>query len=63
MEDRHRHEIAEVIGRRLKVPVDANPSSRFVRLRPFVAVDNPKTSSERTRELLGWQPQQPELTL
>ena len=35
----------------------ARPASHFGLLRDFVSVDNP-TSSERTRELLGWQPQE-----
>jgi nucleoside-diphosphate-sugar epimerase len=52
-------EIAEVIGRRLNVrvagmsPKEAN--GHFSWMAPFVAADNP-VSSDRTRELLGWQP-------
>lgn len=54
-------EIAEVIGRRLKVPVASKSSeeaaNHFGWLAHFVAIDSP-ASSQRTRELLGWQPKQ-----
>jgi nucleoside-diphosphate-sugar epimerase len=53
-------EIAEVIGRRLNVPVISKSSeeaaSHFGWFAHFPALNNP-TSSRRTRELLGWQPQ------
>jgi len=57
-------EIAEVIGRRLGVPVaartPAEAAGQFSWLAPFVAADNP-ASSQQTRERLGWQPKQPGL--
>jgi nucleoside-diphosphate-sugar epimerase len=57
-------EIADVIGRRLNVPVvskaPAEASKHFAWFAHFAAIDNP-TSSRRTRELLGWQPKQPGL--
>jgi nucleoside-diphosphate-sugar epimerase len=59
--------IAEVIGRHLDVPVvsiapsDASKHfSHFSWLRLFSSTDN-VTSSELTRELLGWQPVHPTL--
>jgi nucleoside-diphosphate-sugar epimerase len=57
-------EIAEVVGRHLKVPVvtksPKEAAGNFRWLAPFLSVDNP-ASSQRTRELLGWQPKQPGL--
>jgi nucleoside-diphosphate-sugar epimerase len=57
-------EIAEVIGRRLNVPVvgkaPREAANHFGWFAHFAAIDNP-TSSQRTRELLGWQPKQPGL--
>jgi len=57
-------EIAGVIGRRLNVPiVSKNPeeaNNHFGWFAHFAAIDN-LASSERTRELLGWQPNQPGL--
>jgi nucleoside-diphosphate-sugar epimerase len=54
-------EIAEVIGRHLGVPaVSIAPDEAadyFGFLAMFVSLDNP-ASSARTRELLGWQPEQ-----
>ena len=52
-------DIAEVIGRRLKLPVVAKSpeeaADHFGWLGLFAAIDCP-ASSERTRELLGWRP-------
>lgn len=54
-------EIADVIGRRLNIPVVAKSveeaAGHFGWFAHFAAIDNP-TSSQRTRELLGWQPKQ-----
>ncbi len=53
--------IADVIGKRLNVPVasktKAEAAGQFSWLAPFVAADNP-VSSELTRQQLGWQPKQ-----
>jgi nucleoside-diphosphate-sugar epimerase len=57
-------DIASVIGRRLDLPVvaksPAEAANHFGWFAHFAMLDNP-TSSERTRDLLGWQPKQPEL--
>jgi nucleoside-diphosphate-sugar epimerase len=57
-------DIAEVIGRRLNIPVVAKSAKEaadhFGWFAHFAALDCP-ASSERTRALLGWQPQQPGL--
>jgi len=57
-------EIAEVIGRRLNLPVVSKPpeeaAEHFGWLAHFVGVDCPG-SSKRTQELLGWQPERPGL--
>jgi nucleoside-diphosphate-sugar epimerase len=57
-------EIAEVIGRHLNIPVVSKSpeaaAQHFGWFAHFAAMNNP-ASSERTRELLGWQPKQPAL--
>jgi nucleoside-diphosphate-sugar epimerase len=57
-------DIANVIGRRLDVPVVPLPPEKaaehFGWFAHFAALDNP-ASSERTRETLGWQPSEPGL--
>jgi len=54
-------EIAGVIGRRLDVPVESltpeEAASHFGWFAHFASLDSP-ASSQRTRQLLGWQPQQ-----
>lgn len=57
-------EIAEVIGRRLNLPVVAKTreqaADHFGFLGHFFSMDWP-ASSEQTRDVLGWQPKQPGL--
>jgi hypothetical protein len=57
-------DIAGVIGRRLNLPVvgktPAEAAQHFGWFAHFAALDNP-SSSERTRQLLGWQPTEPGL--
>jgi nucleoside-diphosphate-sugar epimerase len=57
-------DIANVIGRRLNVPVVAmspeKAAGHFGWFAHFAALDNP-TSSTRTRETLNWQPSEPKL--
>ena len=59
-------DIAEIIGKRLNVPVAAKSpeeaAEHFGWVAPFAGLDCP-ASSQRTRELLGWQPKQPGLIL
>jgi len=54
-------QIAGVIGRRLDVPVESltpeEAASHFGWFAHFASLDSP-ASSQRTRQLLGWQPQQ-----
>ncbi|KAA0081335.1 SDR family oxidoreductase [Mycolicibacterium sp. P9-64] len=57
-------DIATVIGEQLGVPTVSITAEQAVEQLGFIgtiaSMDNP-TSSARTRELLGWRPQQPEL--
>ncbi len=57
-------EIAEVIGRRLNIPVvsksPAEAADHFGWFAMFAAIDAP-TSSARTRPKLNWKPEQPGL--
>ena len=52
--------IAEVIGRRLGLPVAAMPQEAVGPLGPILAPDQP-SSSTRTQEALGWKPARPSL--
>lgn len=52
--------IAEVIGRRLGLPVEPRESEHFGWFGGFVGLDM-AASSERTRKLLGWDPTGPDL--
>ena len=58
------HEIAEVIGRHLELPmVSISPKDageHFAWLGGFVGLDSP-ASSALTRELMAWQPTHPGL--
>jgi len=53
-------DIAEVIGRRLGLPVQAVPAETYGPLGPIFATDQP-ASSAHTRETLGWEPKHPSL--
>ncbi|WP_216917739.1 SDR family oxidoreductase [Nocardia noduli] len=53
-------DIAAVIGRRLGVATEAVPQEMFGPLGPIFATDQP-SSSEHTRQTLGWQPKHPNL--
>lgn len=53
-------DIAEVIGRRLGVPVRSVPQETFGPLGPIFATDQP-SSSTYTQETLGWKPVHPSL--
>lgn len=57
-------EIAEIIGRRLRLPVASKTAreaqSQLGWIAPFVTVDNPVTS-HRTQQDLGWHPTMPAL--
>lgn len=58
-------EIAEVVGRRLNLPVVRVPkeeaAAHFGWMAPFIAMDGP-ASSAQTQELLGWEPREIGLT-
>ncbi len=54
------HDIAEIIGRRLNMPVKAVPQDVFGPFGPIFAMDQP-ASSAHTRETLGWKPAHPSL--
>lgn len=53
-------DIAEVIGRKLGLPVQSLPGEAFGPLGPVFAMDQP-ASSARTRAELGWEPTHPSL--
>ena len=53
-------QIAEVIGRRLGLPVESRTPEHFGWFAAFAGADVP-ASSERTRALLGWEPTAPGL--
>ncbi len=52
--------IAEMIGRRLGLPVEPREREHFGWFANFAAADM-SVSSARTRELLGWAPAGPDL--
>jgi nucleoside-diphosphate-sugar epimerase len=58
------HDIAEAIGRQLKLPVVSvaakDADDHFGFLAAMVSIDNP-TSSAMTQERLGWRPRHPRL--
>jgi nucleoside-diphosphate-sugar epimerase len=53
-------DVAEVVGRRLGLPVTSVEAEELGFLGALLAIDQP-ASAERTRELLGWQPAHPGL--
>ncbi len=53
-------DIAEVIGRRLGLPVQEVPPESFGPIGPIFATDQPSTSAH-TRATLGWEPTHPRL--
>jgi nucleoside-diphosphate-sugar epimerase len=53
-------DIAAVIGRRLRLPVETVPQETYGPLGPIFATDQP-SSSAYTREALGWEPTHPSL--
>ncbi|QWF79324.1 SDR family oxidoreductase [Amycolatopsis sp. CA-230715] len=53
-------DIAEVIGRRLGLPVESVPEETYGPLGPIFATDQP-ASSAHTRQALGWEPKHPRL--
>ncbi|MBQ0854884.1 SDR family oxidoreductase [Streptomyces sp. BH-SS-21] len=53
-------DIAEVIGRRLGLPVESVPQETYGPLGPIFATDQP-SSGALTRQELGWEPKQPGL--
>lgn len=53
-------DIAEVIGRRLGVPVQSKPAETYGPLGQIFAIDQP-ASSAHTRQVLGWEPRHPRL--
>lgn len=53
-------DIAEVIGRRLGLPVESVPEETYGPLGPAFAADQP-SSSAHTRQALGWEPTHPGL--
>ncbi|GLW47124.1 3-beta hydroxysteroid dehydrogenase [Streptomyces sp. NBRC 14336] len=53
-------DIAEVIGRRLGLPVASVPAETYGPIGPIFAIDQP-ASSDHTRQALDWVPKQPGL--
>ncbi|ATY15562.1 3-beta hydroxysteroid dehydrogenase [Amycolatopsis sp. AA4] len=51
---------AEVIGRRLGLPVESVPEETYGPLGPIFATDQP-ASSAHTQQALGWEPKHPDL--
>ena len=53
-------DIADVIGRRLGLPVEEVPEENYGPLGQIFATDQP-SSSTHTRQALGWEPSHPSL--
>ena len=53
-------DIAEVVGRRLGLPVEKVADETFGPFGPIFAMDQPSTSAQ-TRKALGWMPTHPSL--
>ncbi len=48
-------DVAEVLGKRLQLPVGSKSADHFGFLKPFISLDSP-ASSNITQKQLGWNP-------